>query len=197
MDMVQLDDWLDGINTHIATQLDGASNVPRLVVVLAVRSAVKKFLEESKVWVYRPKDIVTQLSDRILMIPRDTYICKVWPMYCNPCVSDDLSYSHPNILHLADVRNHEKQNLDGIDVSLSITQSSLECPMFVFDRYHDGILSGALASLQAMPGKAWSDPSMVAYHKDIFDKAITSARLDIESSFNKKRPSQHIPANFT
>lgn len=197
MEMAQLDDWLDGINTHIAAQIDSAGNVPRLVVVLAVRSAVKEFLEESNVWVYRPKDVLTQLSDRIVMIPRDTYICKVWPMECNPCVSNELSYSHPNIIHLADVRNYEKQTLEGIEVSLSITQSSLECPMFVFDRYHNGILSGTLARLQAMPGKAWSDPSMVAYHLGIFETAIKSARSDVENSFNKKRSNYHIPASFT
>ena len=199
MEMAQFDDWLDGINTHIATSTGGAANIPRLVVVHTVRSVVRQFLTESKCWVYKPRFINQNARSRVTTIPRDTYICKVWSDRCSPCISESISFSHPNIINLNGISDNELNNitLKDIEVSLSVTQTSLECPMFIFDKYYDGILSGALAGLQAMPGKSWSQPSMVAYHKDVFDATVMSAKNDVTNGFNRKKSSPTIPANFT
>lgn len=198
IEMAQFDDWMDGVNTYIASQAGSAANVPRVIVVHAVRSAVRKFLTESNIWVHRPRSTMDRLSDRLLMIPRDTFICKVWQIRENSCLTDQMTYGFPNVVHLDKLseRDRVSDDLKNLEVSLSVTQTSLECPMFVFDRYYDGILSGVLANLQAMPGKAWADPSMVAYHRDIYESAINTAKSDVSSGLNRQKSATTIPANY-
>lgn len=198
IEMAQFDDWIDGVNTYIASQLGSAANVPRVIAVHVVRSAVRRFLTESLVWVHRPHTTIEQMDDRLLMIPRDTFICKIWQIKENPCLTDNMTYGFPNVVHLDKLlaSDRSSDDLKHLEVSLSVTQTSLECPMFVFDRYYDGILSGALASLQAMPGKAWVEPSMVAYHREIYESAINAAKLDVRSGLNRQKPSNTIPANY-
>lgn len=198
IEMAQFDDWTDGVNTYIASQSGSAANIPRMIIVHAVRSAVRRLLTESRVWVHRPHTTIEQLDDRLLMIPRDTFICKIWQIRENSCLTHYMTYGFPNVVHLDKLpaRDRSSDDLKHLEVSLSVTQTSLECPMFVFDRYYDGILSGALASLQAMPGKAWVEPSMVAYHRDIYDSAINAAKSDVRSGFNRQKSSDTIPANY-
>lgn len=198
IEMAQFDDWTDGVNTYIASQAGSAANVPRVVVVHAIRSAVRKFLTESKVWVHKPHTMISRDDDRLLMIPRDTFICKLWQIRECGHLTDYMTYSFPNTVHLGKLskQDRESEHLKNIEVSLSVTQTSLECPMFVFDRYYDGILSGALAHLQAMPGKAWVDPSMVAYHREIYESAITSAISDVSAGLNRQKSANSIPANY-
>lgn len=198
IEMAQFDDWTDGVNTYIASQAGSAANVPRVVVVHAIRSAARKFLTESKVWVHKPHTMISRDDDRLLMIPRDTFICKLWQIRECGHLTDYMTYSFPNTVHLGKLskQDRESEHLKNIEVSLSVTQTSLECPMFVFDRYYDGILSGALAHLQAMPGKAWVDPSMVAYHREIYESAITSARSDVSAGLNRQKSANSIPANY-
>ena len=198
IEMAQFDDWVDGINTYIASQAGSAANVPRVIIVHAIRSAVKQFLTRSKVWVYKPHTTINNMDDRLLMLPRDTFICKLWQIRECSHLTDYMTYSFPNTVHLGKLskRDRESEHLKNIEVSLSVTQTSLECPMFVFDRYYDGILSGALANLQAMPGKAWAEPSMVAYHREIYESAITSAMSDVSAGLNRQKSANSIPANF-
>lgn len=198
IEMAQFDDWVDGVNTYIATQTGSAANVPRVIVVHVVRSAVRKFLVESKVWVHKPHTTIPRMTDRLLMIPRDTFICKIWQIRENSCLTQYMTYSYPNVVSLDKLseRDRESEDLKHLEVSLSVTQTSLECPMFVFDRYYDGILSGALANLQAMPGKVWADPSMVAYHRDIYEQSIISAKNDVSAGLNRQKSSTSIPASF-
>lgn len=198
IEMAQFDDWVDGVNTYIASQAGSAANVPRVIVVHAIRSAVRKFLVESKVWVYKPRTTIKRMADHLLMIPRDTFICKVWQIRENSCLTHYMTYGFPNVVSLDKLseRDRESEDLKYLEVSLSVTQTSLECPMFVFDRYYDGILSGALASLQAMPGKAWAEPSMVAYHREIYESAIITAKSDVSSGLNRQKSANSIPANY-
>lgn len=199
MEMAQFDDWLDGINTNIASSNGSASNIPRVVVVHAVRSVVRDFLTETHIWVYQPKNIIPQGERRLLMIPRDTYICKLWPMDDKHWLSDQAFHIHPNIVDLSDLgpSRSDKESIEGIKVSLSVTQSSLECPMFIYDRYYDAILSGTLATLQVMPGKAWSEPNIASHHKAMFNAAILKAEADMAGMLNIKKQNTSIPPNFT
>lgn len=199
-DMVEYDDWLDGVNTSIAGQAGSAVNVPRLIVVQVIRSVVREFLSESNIWIHTPivQPFIDGSRDRLLNLPRDTYICKVWDGRCCSYLINNISYSHPNIINLAGLSEGEvkRETLKGLEVSLSMAQSSLECPRFIYDRYYDGILSGALAALQAMPGKAWTEPNMVAYHRERFEQAIRKAQSDLSKSFNRQKNKNTIPPNF-
>lgn len=199
MIMAQFDDWIDGINTYIASRADSASNVPRIIAVHAVRSVMREFLTESGVWVHKTRTLSRSTEAWTLIIPRDTFICKIWQLHgCANHLSDQLYYEHPNIINLSDLSSNDRKHeaLDKLQVSLSITQDSLECPMFIYDKYYDGILSGALAALQVMPGKAWSEPSMVSYHQQAFSIAIRKAKADASNQFNRTKSSTTIPPSF-
>jgi|26BtaG_2_1085354.scaffolds.fasta_scaffold00376_10 hypothetical protein len=198
MDMAQYDDWLDGINVRLASSAGSAANVPRVIVVHAVRSVVKDFLQRTKIWVYSPRVATSRLAVRAVSIPRDSFICKLWTNDCKPCFEKHAYFEHPNIINLSGMRDSDIENetLEGMQVSLSVTQSSLECPMFIFDRYYEAILAGTMASLQAMPGKDWSNPNMVEYHSTIYDQAVKDARTNLDNSFNKTKKDYSIPPNF-
>lgn len=194
MMMVPYDDWVDGVNTSIASRHDSASNIPRVVIVRAIRSAVRRFLVDSNVWVHKVALPKKYGDTHYSPLPVDTFICKAWDSNdCNQYALDELTYSHPNILNTKELRD---RNIENIDVSLSVTQDSMECPLFIYDRYYDGILSGALSSLQAMPGKAWSDPSMVEYHEAMFDRYVTKAQSDSRNGLLKRKPKNSISPNF-
>lgn len=198
MDMAQFDDWLDGINTHIASKAGSAGNVPRLIVVHAVRSVVRQFLTDTNLWVHRPRTAIVQAQSRLLEIPRDTYICKIWASDQQPGMVDRLRFGHPNIIHIDDLSNAERdsKSLLTLDVSLAVTQNSLECPMFIYDQYYSTILSGALAGLQAMPGKEWSEPNMVAYHKQLFDQGVMEANKLGRLGINRQKSPNTIKPNY-
>lgn len=198
IDLALYEDWLDGINTHIATQQGSAANIPLIIVINAVRSVMREFLVESKCWTHHSSVLNKTENTRQMLLPKNTFICKVWPIRRWPCFSSRLSYSHPNVIKIKDLTDSESNSeaLSNIDVSLSVTQDSVGCPKFIYDRYYDGILSGVLANLQAMPGKAWTDPNMVAYHRSIFEDAVTRASSDIDSSFNRERSNYDIRPQY-
>lgn len=52
-------------------------------------------------------------------------------------------------------------------------------------RWDEGLASGALARLKAMPGKGWTDREAVATHKDLFEVAINNASISMAKGFSK------------
>lgn len=198
--MARYEDWLDGINLAIATRTDSASNLSRVIVIHAVRSAVRELLSRSKIWVHRPKSMVRSGDYSYVVIPRDTYIIKArYPKCdCQEWLNNHMSISHPNKIMFSGLSDDqiEGADLSSLEIALSVTQRSLECPMFVFDRYYDGIISGAVSILQLMPGKAWSEPNMAAAHAQIFDEVVKQATIDADNGFGKPKSRLSVQANF-
>lgn len=198
--MARYEDWLDGINLTIASRVDSAGNVPRVIVIHAVRSAVRELLSRSKLWVHRPNSIVRSGDYAYVVMPRDTYIVKAtYPDNdCQGWLNNHISVSHPNKIVFSGLSDDkvEGTDLSNLEVALSVTQRSLECPMFIFDRYYDGIVSGAVAMLQLMPGKAWSEPNMAAAHAQLFEQVIKQATIDADHGFDKPKARLSVPANF-
>lgn len=52
-----------------------------------------------------------------------------------------------------------------------------EAPRWFLDKYGDAIISGTLAKLMAMTGRAWSDAQMAAIENSNFNSALTEARV--------------------
>ncbi len=61
-----------------------------------------------------------------------------------------------------------------VTVVLTITDTATTIPD-IFDRWKEGIASGALSKLMVMPNKPWSNPSLATFHAQIFNQAIGSA----------------------
>jgi hypothetical protein len=79
-------------------------------------------------------------------------------------------------------------------VSLTTKQDSLTCPDFLYQNYHDAIVSGAVASLQMMPARAWSEPNMAAVHQQNFDDFVKKAISDRDDGFGlARRPTRVRP----
>lgn len=58
-------------------------------------------------------------------------------------------------------------------VSLKLSRfNSIGVPQFIFDSYHEHIVSGAIYRLTRVPGKAWSSPALAELHKSLFDGGV-------------------------
>lgn len=206
--MIQFDNFVDGVSVHLGTQTAGA--VPRTAIVFAVRQAVKRFCDESLSYIVRASDDYTKNTDinepmRVyltrndkqcqLALPRNTFIKKIWQVSDGCCSRNALAgvwHEYPNTVWLGD----KKDKADDVVVSLSITQNALECPDFIYHEYYDGILSGTIAYLQAMPNREWAMPNFADHHKYQFEQAIKQARQAVDKGWNKNPANTTIPAKY-
>lgn len=206
--MIQLDNFVDGVSVHLGTQTAGS--VPRTAVIFAARQAVKQFCDDSLAYIVRASDdpqknnAITDTSRVFMMrqgtncqlaLPRNTFIKKVWQLSdgcCGRKALNKATHNYPNVIELF----NEKDKADDVVVSLSINQHALECPDFIYHEYYDGILSGTICYLQAMPNREWAAPNFSQYHQQQFEQAIKDARKAVDDGFRKARSNSTIPAKF-
>lgn len=194
--MAEYADFLPGINVHIG------NDVPRVVMIHTVKSAVRKFCDESKVWVHDCFSLDLDPEQKIyqLDVPYDSMICKVWSITGRKDIGD--YYQQPahhiqfnnQLVFDADLPNHFTQ-LQPV-VSLTTTQDSLTCPDFIYQNYHDAIISGAVASLQMMPARSWSEPNMAAVHQQMFDNAVKKAIASRDDGFGLARKPTRVKPHY-
>jgi hypothetical protein len=192
--VAEYDDFLPGINIHIGNE------VPRLAMLYAVKSVVRKFCDESKIWVHDCSaiDVIQEQLMYPLDVPNDSVICKVWSITGRKdigdyyqCPAHHIQFNNQLVFD-ADLPNNLKQL--AVVVSLTTKQDSLTCPDFLYQNYHDAIVSGAVASLQMMPARAWSEPNMAAVHQQNFDDFVKKAISDRDDGFGlARRPTRVRP----
>lgn len=56
-------------------------------------------------------------------------------------------------------------------------RAAIEVDDFLLEDWIEGIASGALSRLMALPGYPWANPELVAYHKGKFETAKSEARV--------------------
>ncbi|WP_201595320.1 hypothetical protein [Psychrobacter vallis] len=208
--MIQLDEFVDGVSIHLGNA--GTSTVPRIAIIFAARQVVKQFCDESLSYIvhaFDPTDdknterqptstsiYMSRIDKQCrLALPRNTHIIKVWQLAdctCQPNDELDVIYDYPNMVNLYD--NHA--DTSNVVVSLSVDQHALECPDYIFHQYYDGILSGIIAYLQAMPNREWAMPNFAENHQQKFMQAIALARRAVDKGFKKRQAPNSIPANF-
>ena len=192
--MAEYADFLPGINIHIG------NDCPRLAMLYAVKSVVRKFCDESKIWVHDCPTIEANQDQLmyLLDVPNNAAICKIWSITGRKNIEQ--YYQQPvhhiqfnnQIVFNADLPNYLTQ-LSAV-VSLTTMQNSLTCPDFLYQNYHDAIVSGAVASLQMMPARSWSEPNMAAVHQQTFDDAVKKAINDRDDGFGlARRPNRIKP----
>lgn len=64
------------------------------------------------------------------------------------------------------------------------TQNACEVDKLLFDRYHDVIVNGALASLLLMRQYSFADPQMAMMYERNFKQGIAKAKIDVARQFN-------------
>lgn len=64
------------------------------------------------------------------------------------------------------------------------SQNACEVDTLLFDRYHDVVVNGALASLLLMRQYGFADPQMAIFYEQKFKQGITQAKIDVVKQFD-------------
>ena len=70
-----------------------------------------------------------------------------------------------------------------IVVALKPTQVAQGVDEIIFEEYKNVITHGALAYLQQMPEKTWSNPNMSVFYQGLFDADVQEAKLKSEKGY--------------
>jgi hypothetical protein len=66
-----------------------------------------------------------------------------------------------------------------VRAALAPKRTATTFPDSFADRNFQAIVSGALGHLMMLPGQAWSNPALAAYHKGEFDAAVGAAKVEM------------------
>lgn len=72
-----------------------------------------------------------------------------------------------------------------IRVALKPTMSATAVGSILYEDYDEAIAAGALARLQAVPGKPWSDPKRAMEHEANFSDAMSLARVRSRKDYSR------------
>lgn len=66
-----------------------------------------------------------------------------------------------------------------LDVRLVLkpSRTARGVPDFVYQRWADAFISGAIYRIARIPGKEWTNPELAAVHKNFYEQAVTDARI--------------------
>lgn len=190
--MAEFEQFLPNVTIHI-------SSCPRLVVLNAIKSVVREFLQRSSIWVFDcPVINVVDPTQHMypLDVPFGTTVSKVWSVKGRDQVAKYFEcpisrIDFPNkLMFEADIPT-DITSLNPV-VSLSTTQDSLACPDIVYQVYHDAIVNGSVAYLQSMPGREWSQPNDANTHQRLFEQAIQQAIFDVDDGFGLARRAKRV-----
>lgn len=179
--MSQYEDFTPSLSIHV-------TQCPRIVMINAIKTMVRQFLEQSNVWVYEvmPVQVDSEITQAFLQIPQFSYIHKVWSLYGQNGV---LSYRHDKPKHHITQDNQividesiPSTTLNLI-VSLSLNQNALSCPDFIFEKYLDVIVHGSAHYLMMMANQQWTNPDLAQYHYQQFMAGIEKAKSNVEKGF--------------
>lgn len=206
--MVDLDEFVNGISVHLGNS--DSSKVPQIAIEFAARQTVKRFCDDSLSYIVSAFDAskidhnrqpllsdieMTQSGGRCeLTLPANTHIIKVWRVqgYHDWCdaAGRNYVYDYPNVVRL------DRGEAEHMTVALSLNQDATECPDYIYHQYYDGILSGMIAYLQAMPNREWAMPNFAENHEMKFQQAVLHAKQAVAKGFRKRQASTSIPPSF-
>ncbi|WP_336939387.1 hypothetical protein [Acinetobacter modestus] len=199
--MAEFDQFLPSLTPFIS------NSCPRIIMLNALKSAVRLFCEDSEVWVHDcpPIEIIEANTSQVrLDIPYQTMICKMWTIegrkYFHNVHRAYIQFPHyhlnaDNYLIFEEEIKHPPKTLRPV-VSLATTQDSLSCPDFIYQRYHDAIISKCVVILQSMPAQEWSNPSMLAIHEPLYAQHLEKAIKDRNDGFMLGRQTTRIKPTY-
>jgi hypothetical protein len=199
--MAEYDQFLPSLIPYISNLC------PRLIMLNTLKSAIRQFCQDSEVWVYDcPTIEITdeQTTQARLEIPYQSMVCKLWTIGGRTALHDPYM-SHielpryrlnsDNYLIFEQELKRPPIKINPI-VSLATTQDSLTCPDFIFQRYHDAIISKAIVILQSMPAQEWTDPNMLQIHEPLYIQHLDKAKRDREDGFMMGRRTPRIKPKY-
>lgn len=202
--MAEFDQFLPAITAFVGNKC------PRLIMLNALKSVIRKFCDDSQIWVYDCPEIIIDKDNSEqglykLQIPFQSTICKLWVIDGREGLSKEypkyiqkptyyLNQNSELVIAHKDL-NCLPQKINAV-VSLSTTQDSLTCPDFIYQKYHDAIISAAIVRLQLMPSQEWADPSMVAIHQSLYEGYLAQAIKDRDDGFMLARRVHHVRPSY-
>ena len=182
--------WLDHVQPHVP-------DCPSPMIILAVRQACIEFCRSSRYLRVSldPFNTVVGDDEYELAPPADTVVSAILNVRCgsrliDAAMQEDLDaeanywrdlegpptrYLQPDEASI--ILNPVPQEVVAVRIlaALRPSQASGGVDEAIFERFLDPVASGALARLMAMPGVAWSNPQLAAYHADVFSSGVSVA----------------------
>lgn len=197
--------WYD----EIVPDLPGA---PTLTLVKnAIRNAAIEFCDRT--WVYRvahdPLAVEANVPDYELEPPTKTALVKVLRAWYDkkeiyPKTQDELAqlFSHwpsitgtplyftqrsPDVLLLVPTPAASLQDALTAEIAIKPTRASTGISTDLFEKYLEEIAYGAKARLFAMSRKPWSDVTLAAYNRGMFDECVGKAKVQAVKGHTRAR----------
>lgn len=191
--MAEYDQFIPGILIHVGT------DCPRLVVMNVLKSTVREFCERTRAWIIDHAAIpITNHAQLVypLNIPNLNYVCKIWSIHGRERVADyfECPAYHVDFNNKLVFEKELPNDLITIKpvISLMPGQDALSCPDFIYQNYYDVIVAGAVARMQVMPARQWSNPQLASLHVQTFDTGVQKARCDVEDGFALARRPKRV-----
>lgn len=87
-------------------------------------------------------------------------------------------YVPPDMLRITPAPSVDRPEAVEVHVAVAPTRDSCEVDALLYERYHEGVLNGALARLYAAKMTPWHDKQLAEYHRQLFDKDVSEAGID-------------------
>ena len=188
---------LDAFHPHVLTEVLGC---PAPLMDLHLVSAAAEFCRETLAWTEAqdPMPLVNGMADYELDMPDQAYACTVrdvWlggrrltPITLHALQGFGAGESNEPTHYNA---SSERGTLRVYPTPANVTGQALvtrtafapvmaatTLPDFLGQRHMEVIASGAKARLMLIPGQAWSNPQLGAYHRQQFDNGVLNARIE-------------------
>jgi hypothetical protein len=180
---------------------------PEISAVAAIRDAAIDFCTKSLVYqeTLDPITVIAGVADYDLEPPTGTLVAKVMHLFyqdkeLTPVAPDLIrgatfynsrvegaqsrgipsgySLKDPRSVTLMPVPKDTERNAVTVRVALKPTRSSTTVGDVLFEDYAETIAAGALARLMLTPGKAYTNPQLVAENLAIFSQGVNAARQE-------------------
>ncbi|MGE8446710.1 MAG: hypothetical protein ACN6O1_10890 [Comamonas sp.] len=188
-----LADAVDDVLPHLAA--DPSSPVTEL----AIRNAAIEFCSTSGVWTYTQEDASLTAGQRAVELEPDMGAAVVRVLavrYRGKALApanqgkwlDEVEYGDPTgaprfwaqndteqvLLHPVPVTS--QAGVLEIDLALQPSRTATTVPGWIWAKWGERIVDGALARLMLMPGKPWTAPELGALHRQLFHGAMHNAQ---------------------
>lgn len=190
--MAKYDDLIDQVAIHV-------SPCPENAIIDALRRTVRDFCKKTKLWVYDHEEIAITANQKEfnLNLPEETTALYVWGMNGRSGTysqSDDYYLTFDNRIVFNRPYSHNKA-LNPL-LSLMPSAKSETFSDLIYEYCQDTILAGAVAFLQGQPYRAWSQPNMVGYHTEIYERGVKDAIRMRDDGLNKSRTHYRVKQHY-
>lgn len=190
MTSVAYTQWLDHVQPHVP-------DCPSPMILQAVRQSCIEFCRSSKYLRVNltPFNTIVGDDEYEIPIPTDTVVSAVLNVRCGDRLlgaarqeelDSEASYwrsieGQPSRYIMPSeetiILNPVPQEIVPVRILAAVrpSQTSGGVDEAIFERFLDATASGAIARLMAMPGVAWSNPQLAAYHADVFNSGVSVA----------------------